>query len=104
MRKNINLCIDLKTVMQNTVLLEKGQCYTGILTCENETLYRFEETLHKPRAARNPKLFDGNFVSMTRMMNGKYKIHLKTMEKNIDHDKFAFNVYSEIIDALKILD
>lgn len=41
---------------------------------------------------------------MVRMQNGKYQLHLKTMDEALDHDKFAFGVYSEIINALKIMD
>lgn len=105
MTKNNCLCIDLKTVMQQDALLEKGKCYTGVLSRTDEEHYRFEESIRRARAPRNPKLFDGNHISMTRMMNGKYQLHLKTMEAAaIEPAKYAFEVYGEILDALKIME
>ena len=78
MKKNTNLCVDLKTVMQNDVLLVEGQCYTGVLTRDSKDHFLFEEAVRKGRAPRNPKLFDGKFISMVRMQNGRDQCHLKT--------------------------
>lgn len=66
--------------------------------------FRFEEAIRKGRAPRNPKLFDGNYLSMVRMQNGRYQLHLKTMSEVLDHEKYAFGVYSEVINALKIIE
>lgn len=105
MKKNNYLCIDLKTVMQSEALLQEGKCYTGVLSRIDEEHYRFEESIRRTRPARNPKLYDGAYISMTRMMNGKYQLHLKTMEPTaINPSKYAFDVYAEIIDALKIME
>ena len=43
MKKNVNLCIDLKTLMQEDVMLCKGMCYRGVLTRTEEHEYLFEE-------------------------------------------------------------
>ncbi len=105
MIKNTNFCVDLKTVMQTDSLLNEGQCYNGILTRDGESHFRFEEAARKGRPPRNPKLFDGKFVSMVRMQNGRYQLHLKTMDiADFDRDTFAFSVYSEINNALNIID
>lgn len=104
MVKNTNLCIDLKTVMQNDSILVKGHCYNGILTRDSETHYRFEETIRKGRRPRNPKLYDGKHISMVRKSNGKYQIHMKAMGEKLDREKFALEIYSEVVSALKIID
>lgn len=104
MVKNTNLCIDLKTVMQNNSILVKGQCYNGILTRDSETHYRFEETIRKGRRPRNPKLYDGKHISMVRKSNGRYQIHMKAMDEKLDRENFAFEIYSEVVSALKIID
>lgn len=105
MIKNTNLCVDLKTVMQSDAILIEGQCYNGILTRDGESHFRFEEATRKGRPPRNPKLFDGKYVSMVRMQNGRYQLHLKTMDTaDFDRDSFAFGVYSEITNALRIID
>lgn len=104
MVKNTNLCIDLKTVMQNDSILVKGQCYNGILTRDSETHYRFEETIRKGRRPRNPKLFDGKFISMVHLQNGRYQCHFKSMPRGFNRKKFAFGVFTEITAALQIID
>ena len=106
MKKNTNLCVDLKTVMQNDVLLVEGQCYTGVLTRDSKDHFLFEEAVRKGRTPRNPKLFDGKFISMVRMQNGRYQCHLKTFNpsKDLDRKELAFKVYSELLNAFSILD
>lgn len=103
MEKNTNLCVDLKTFMQNDALLVEGQSYNGILTRDVEDHYIFEETVRKGRPPRNPKLFDGDYISLVRMRNGKYQCHLKTFDPcgSGDAKELAFKVYSEMIDAFK---
>lgn len=104
MVKNTNLCVDLKTVMQKDPLLVEGQCYNGILTRDSDTHYRFEEAIRKGRRPRNPKLFDGKHISMVRKSNGRYQIHMKAMGEKLDRETFAFEIYREVVSALKIID
>lgn len=103
MKKNTNLCVDLKTVMQNDVLLVEGQSYSGILTRDAEDHFSFEEAVRKGRSPRNPKLFDGDFISLVRMQNGKYQCHLKTFDPCASGDckELAFKIYAEMINAFK---
>ena len=104
MVKNTNLCVDLKTVMQKDPLLVEGQCYNGILTRDSDTHYRFEETIRKGRRPRNPKLFDGKHISMVRKSNGRYQIHMTAMGEKLDRENYAFEIYREVVSALKIID
>ena len=107
MLKNTNLCVDLKTVMQNDALLVEGQCYSGVLTRDSEDHYVFEESVNKGgRCPRNPKLFDGQYCSLVHMQNGKYQIHMKTINASAisDRNQLAFNVYSELLTAFSIID
>ena len=106
MKKNVNLCVDLKTVMQNDALPVEGQCYTGVLTRDGEEHFVFEESCRKHRCPRNPKLFDGQYCSLVHMQNGKYQIHMKTINASsiTDRNQFAVNVYSELLTAFSIID
>ena len=106
MEKNTNLCVDLKTVMQSDAHLVKGQPYNGLLTRDGEDHFIFEESCHRSRCPRNPKLFDGNYCSLVHMQNGKYQIHMKTINASAiaDRSQLAFNVYSELLTAFKIID
>ena len=106
MKKNVNLCVDLKTVMQNDALPVEGQSYPGVLTRDGEEHCIFEESCHRGRCPRNPKLFDGNYCSLVHMQNGKYQIHMKTINASAiaDRNQLAFNVYSELLTAFSIID
>lgn len=108
MNKNTNLCVDLKTIMQEDVLLAEGQTYRGCLTRDGEDHYLFEEEAktsgHRPK--RNPKLFDGKYCSLVHMANGRYQIHMKTIDASaaLDHKDLAFKVYTELLNAFDIID
>ena len=108
MIKNTNLCIDLKTIMQEDALLKEGRTYRGVLTRDSEDHFLFEEEAHNssPRPRRNPKLFNGRFCALVHMQNGKYQIHMKTIEASntIDRQELAFKVYVELLEAFKIID
>ena len=106
MEKNVNLCVDLKTVMQSDAHLVEGQCYTGVLTRDGDDHFIFEESCHKRQCPRNPKLFDGNYCSLVHMQNGKYQIHMKTINASAidDRQDFAFKVYTELLSAFDIID
>lgn len=106
MKKNTNLCVDLKTVMQNDVLLTLKKSYAGVLTRDYEDHFVFEESVHRVCVTRNPKLFDGKCVSMIRKQDGNYRCFLKKMElaREEDRDKFALRVYNELIEAFSMID
>ena len=109
MKKNVNLCIDLKTIMQEDAHLSEGQCYRGVLSRTSEDSYLFEEEIYKPidrHGRRNPKLFDGRYVSLVHMQNGRYQVHMRTINATEAPDRrdLAFQVYCELLDAFSIID
>lgn len=107
MVKNTNLCVDLKTVLQQDALLTKGLPYNGVLTRDSDDHYLFEEAVrHNRHGRRNPKLFDGNYCSLVHMQNGRYQIHMKTIDASSisDSQSLAFKVYSELLNAFAIID
>lgn len=106
MKKNTNLCVNLKTVMQEDGILLLDHCYAGCITRTSEDDFRFEEAIHKGRPKRNPKLFDGKYCSLVHMQNGKYQIHMRTIDASrcINPQDLAFKVYSELLNALNIID
>ena len=107
MKKNITLCIDLKTILQEDALLNPGKCYRGVLSRTSDDQYLFEEAVSSGRLARrNPKLFDGRYVSLVHMQNGKYQVHMRTIDASatLDRKHLAFLVYSELLTAFEIID
>jgi len=103
MKKTTYTHVDLNCVLQQSEEITHENCLCGIIS-RTDTGFRFEEAIRKGRPPRNQKLFDGNYISMVRMQNGRYQCHLKTMKDGFDKETFAFGVYSEICNALKILD
>ena len=106
MKKNTILCIDPNTVMQNDVLLKKDKCHNGVITRAGIDHYRCEESVRKGRPQRNPKLFDGKYCSLVHMQNGKYQIHMKTINASAVENRnvLAVEVYGELLKAFSVID
>ena len=107
MKKNMILCVDLKTILQEDALLNQGKCYRGVLSRTSEDEFLFEEAVRvSNHVHRNPKLFSGRYVSLVHMQNGKYQVHMRTINASDvkDHKELANNVYFELLSALKIID
>ena len=107
MNKNTNLCVDLKTVLQRDTLLAEGIPYNGVLTRDGDQHFLFEEAVrHNRHGRRNPKLFDGNYCSLVHMQNGRYQIHMRTIDASSidDSQTLAFKVYSELLNVFEIID
>lgn len=93
----------LTCTFQKSDELQESQCLIGVFS-KTPKGFRFEEAIRKSRPPRNPKLYDGKFISMVKMQNGRYQCHLKTMDKGFDKHTFAEGVYQDIVNALKIID
>lgn len=108
MNKNTNLCVDLKTILQEDAILTEGRTYRGCLTRDKQSHFIFEEEARSCHHSikRNPKLYDGRFVSLVHMQNGKYQIHMRTIDASSINDRkeLAFKVYSELLNAFNIID
>lgn len=104
MRKKTYQSVQLTVMLQNENELPANQCLAGVLSCQ-ESGVLFEEAVHHRRHKRNPKLFDGNYVSMVHMANGRYHCHMKTIDASgiQNHQWLALQVYSELLDAFKLM-
>lgn len=96
--------IELNCVYQQVQDIEDNQCLSGIISRQGNGKFRFEESVRKGRAPRNPKLYDGKHISMVRMANGKYQFHMKTLSDGFNREKLPFAIYTEMTAALQILD
>ena len=103
MYKKIYDQTQLACLLQENTVMNPSKCLTGVLS-QTPNGFCFEEAIRKGRAPRNPKLFDGKYISMVRMQNGRYQIHFKTMDQPIDREHFAFGVYCEVAHALQVID
>lgn len=97
--------ISLQLVMQQPAVADTQKNHTGVLSM-NPDGFRFEEAVKQKRPRRNPKLYEGDYVSLVHRCDGKYACTLKYIrdqEKNFDHHTVAFRIYLELIDALQII-
>lgn len=94
----------LTCTLQKSEELRESECLTGVIS-KTEDGFRFEEAIRKGRPPRNPKLYDGNYISMVKMQNGRYQCHIKTFNpKEMDRKQVAYDIYSEISQAFRIID
>ena len=106
MYKKIFSNVSLQVVMQQqTEVTEQPMSHTGVLSM-NQDGFRFEEAVKQKRPRRNPKLYEGDYVSLVHRSDGKYACSLKCIcphDKDFDHSTVAFRIYLELIDALQII-
>lgn len=90
---------------EHSTALEEGQCLNGVISKTSDG-FRFEEAVKCRPNKRNPKLFDGRYCSLVHMQNGRYQIHMKTINASsvADPVELAFLVYNELIHAFQIID
>ena len=107
MKKNVNLCIDLKTLMQEDVILCAGQCYRGLLTRTGDHQFLFEECVPAVRHYhRHPKLYDGRYVNLVRKPNGRYQVRMRDIDASAvaDSHELAQRIYMELQEALSVME
>ena len=106
-KKNTLLCVDLKTVMQEDDSLQIGRTYRGVITRDAEMHYLFEEESNTSGRThrRNPKLYDGRYISLVRKANGRYQIHTRTIDASEIKDihQLTNRLASELLDALDFM-
>ena len=98
--------ISLQLVMQQPqVVINPSMSHAGVLSMNGEE-FRFEEAVKIKRPRRNPKLYEGQYVSLVHRSDGKYACtlkHIATSDEDFDHHNVAFRIYLELIDALQII-
>lgn len=103
-----------KTIFSNTTLacnlqdgsvITENKCLHGLLTPTGDS-FRFEEEVKektKPHT-RNPKLYDGDFISLVRKEDNSIQFSFKTTKDDFDPKNFAFKVYQEVTKAIEKID
>ena len=111
--RNTEFACDLKTILSSDTRMKTGREYRGVLKRDSdavvdEFLYRdahftFIETLPPAACRRNPRLFDGKYVTLTRWADGTIRLYFKKLRTDDDFtvDGYALAVCNEIRLALK---
>ena len=110
---NTDLGCDIKTILHSDRKMKVGKDYQGVLKLDQEGTideflsrdphYTFVETLPWSMK-RNPRVFNGKHISITRQDNGTLRLNFKPMPKldaNFSFERYTFGVYLELHQALK---
>lgn len=109
---NTELSVDLKTLLRSDERMRIGKGYTGVLRLDAEAEveeyrsydphFTFTETVPPTAAKRNPHLFDGEYITVTRRDDGSLRLNFKELKTGEDFnpERYALGVYNEICMAL----
>ena len=110
---NTDLGCDVKTILRSDVRMKVGKDYQGVLKLDSDAIvdeflardphYTFIES--QPWSTkRNPRLFNGKFISITRQNDSSLRPNFKPMPQigaTFSIENYAFEVYCELRQALK---
>lgn len=103
--RNTEFCMDVKTFLRSDAVTKIGKDYNGVLTRDQEDHFLFVETAPVPSPAerRNPRVFSGQFVTVTRNADGTYRPNFRPIRIDCDFtvDNFALAVCDELRTALR---
>ena len=112
--RNTDLAVDLKTVLHSDTSLKTGKEYQGVLRRDQDASiedfrcrdahYTFIETLPQSAGKRNPHVFDGKYITVTRRDDGTLRPNFKPMPKDEDFSpyRYALGVFNELMWALDV--
>ena len=103
LNSNTDICVDVKTVLLSNKTAKTGRDYQGVLTRYNDDHYTCIETIPPATGKRNPQVFNGKFVTITRRSDGTYHPNFKPVKigANFNVKAYALCVYLELNKALK---
>ena len=109
-RVNTELCINLKTKLQTDARMKPGKKYLGVLKLDagnTEEGYEdrhctFIETLPSTTGKRNPHVFVGEYITMTRCDDGCPRFNFRPMKavRDLSPEGYAQAVANEIVQGL----
>ena len=110
---NTHLGVNLKTQLRSDRKMKVGKTYRGVLTRDYDRVvddilyldahYTFVETLPSTNGKRNPRLFEGRYITITRREDGSLRLNFKNLkvEAGFSVDGYALAVCNELRQALK---
>ena len=101
--RSTELCVDLKTIMRIDFITRLEKHYQGQLTRDSEDHFTFIETIPQTAYRRNPRLFEGEHITLTRWNDGSIRLFFKKLKTDagFNVDGYALAVCNEIRLALK---
>ena len=113
--RNTELGVDLKTILRSDRSMRTGKDYQGVLRRDSDAEiddfrcrdahYTFVETLPQSAGKRNPHVFVGQYITVTRRADGSLRPNFKPMkvDRNFSAYRYALGVFNELMWALEDL-
>ena len=108
---NTELGCDVKTLLRSDRRLQTDKGYLGILRLDSEAdidefrcrdaHMTFIEVVRPTAGKRNPHVYDGRFITITRKDGGELRPNFKPLPAGISIEYYAFEVYRELRQALE---
>ena len=110
---NTDLGCDVKTILRSDMRMKEGKEYLGILKLDSDAIiedflcrdphYTFTETVPQTTGKRNPHLYSGKYITVTRRDDGSLRLNFKELKKGAGFkvERFALGVYNELCIALE---
>ena len=94
--------MDVKTILHSDSISKIGKDYQGVLTRDTDEHFTFIETIPTPPEKRNPQVFRGKCITVTRRDDGTYRPNFKPMKVGADFSvaQFSSDVANELLWAL----
>ena len=98
---NSEVCVDLKLYTFEPGRIPLDSCVVGAIARDGDAHYTFTETLPWS-SKRNPRLFNGKYISITQQDNGSLRPNFKPLkiDKDFTVDGYALGVCNELRMAL----
>lgn len=102
---NTEPCCQLKLLTREPGRMPVGAYLNGIIAHDKEDSYVFTETPLQAARRRNPRVFDGEFITVTVWDDGSLHPNFKVMkmDEGFSISGYAIGVYFELFEALKSL-
>ena len=112
---NTDLGVDMKSLLHSDRSMRIGKEYRGVLRLDHEAdidefrcqdaHYTFVETLPQSAGKRNPHVFRGKFITVTRRDDGMLRLNFRPLKDDKDFSvyRYALGVFNELMWALEDL-
>ena len=110
---NTDLAVDLKTLLHSDTYMKTGKDYQGVLCRDRDAEiedfrcrdahYTFIETVPPAPRKRNPHVFVGQYITVTRKDDGTLRVNFRPLkvEPGFSVERYAVGVSNELLWALE---
>ena len=100
--RNTDCCVDVKTFLRSDCLTRIGKTYQGLLCLDHQYHYTFIETKSTKTQRRNPRIYEGRYLTVTCQADGSFRPNLRqvSISANFNVDDYILGVCNELRSTL----